>query len=157
MPAWEAALGGERGVDEVAQYVLSLSGRATISELASKGKTKYEMFCVACHGADGTGNTALGAPNLTDDTWLYGGSLTRICRIHCDRAQRHHAGPGRIPRRGQGTSTDSLHIQSFTTTVMDPITPDRLPRSQQAISVLWPSFIMAIVASGVFFSAFKSA
>ena len=78
MPAWEGALGGERGVDEVAQYVLSLSGRATISELADKGKAKYEIFCVACHGADGTGNTALGAPNLTDDTWLYGGSLTRI-------------------------------------------------------------------------------
>jgi cytochrome c oxidase cbb3-type subunit 3 len=78
MPAWEAALGGERGVDEVTQYVLGLSGRATISELADKGKVKYEMFCVACHGVDGTGNTALGAPNLTDDIWLYGGSLTRI-------------------------------------------------------------------------------
>ena len=78
MPAWEAALGGERGVDEVAQYVLSLSGRATISELADKGKVKYEMFCAACHGVDGTGNTALGAANLTDDIWLYGGSLTRI-------------------------------------------------------------------------------
>ncbi len=78
MPAWEAALGGERGVDEVTQYVLSLSGRATISELADEGKKKYDIFCVACHGADGKGNTALGAPNLTDDTWLYGGSLTRI-------------------------------------------------------------------------------
>jgi len=78
MPSWEAALGGERGVDEVTQYVLSLSGRATISELADEGKKKYEIFCVACHGADGTGNPALGAPNLTDDTWLYGGSLTRI-------------------------------------------------------------------------------
>jgi len=78
MPSWEAALGGERGVDEVTQYVLSLSGRATISELADEGKKKFEIFCVACHGADGKGNTALGAPNLTDDTWLYGGSLTRI-------------------------------------------------------------------------------
>jgi len=78
MPAWEAALGGERGVDEVAQYILSLSNRATISELADAGKKKFEIFCVACHGTDGTGNTALGAPNLTDDTWLYGASLTRI-------------------------------------------------------------------------------
>lgn len=78
MPSWEAALGGERGVDEVTQYVLSLSGRATISELADEGKKKFEIFCVACHGADGKGNTALGAPNLTNDTWLYGGSLTRI-------------------------------------------------------------------------------
>ncbi len=78
MPAWEGALGGEAGVDEVAQYVLSLSGRATISELAIKGKAKYDIFCVACHGPAGTGNTAVGAPNLTDDVWLYGGSLTRI-------------------------------------------------------------------------------
>ena len=78
MPAWEGPLGGERGVDEVAQYLLSLSGRATISELAEKGKAKYEIFCIACHGPTGTGNTALGAPNLTDDVWLYGGSLTRI-------------------------------------------------------------------------------
>ena len=66
------------GVDEVAQYLLSLSGRATIAELAEKGKAKYDTFCVACHGLEGKGNPALGAPNLTDDTWLYGGSLTRI-------------------------------------------------------------------------------
>jgi cytochrome c oxidase cbb3-type subunit 3 len=78
MPAWEGPLGGESGVDEVTQYVLSLSGRATIDELAEKGKAKYEIFCIACHGPTGTGNTALGAPNLTDDVWLYGGSLTRI-------------------------------------------------------------------------------
>jgi cytochrome c oxidase cbb3-type subunit 3 len=78
MPAWEGPLGGESGVDEVTQYVLSLSGRATIDELAERGKAKYEIFCIACHGPTGTGNTALGAPNLTDDVWLYGGSLTRI-------------------------------------------------------------------------------
>ncbi|MCP4876223.1 MAG: cytochrome-c oxidase, cbb3-type subunit III [Gammaproteobacteria bacterium] len=78
MPAWEGPLGGESGVDEVAQYLLSLSGRATIAELAEKGKAKYEVFCIACHGPTGTGNIALGAPNLTDDIWLYGGSLTRI-------------------------------------------------------------------------------
>jgi len=78
MPAWEAALGGKTGVDEVTQHVLSLSGRSTIAEMAEKGKAKYDIFCVACHGPTGTGNTALGAPNLTDDTWLYGGSINRI-------------------------------------------------------------------------------
>jgi cytochrome c oxidase cbb3-type subunit 3 len=78
MPSWEAALGGERGVDEVTQYLLSLSGRSTIAELAEKGKTKYDMFCVACHGPTGSGNPAMGAPNLTDDTWLYGASINRI-------------------------------------------------------------------------------
>ena len=78
MPSWEAALGGESGVNEVTQYILRLSGRATIDELADKVKAKYDVFCVACHGLEGKGNPALGAPNLTDDIWLYGGSITRI-------------------------------------------------------------------------------
>ena len=78
MPSWEAALGGESGVNEVTQYLLRLSNRATIDELADKGKAKYDTFCVACHGPGGKGNPALGAPNLTDDVWLYGGSITRI-------------------------------------------------------------------------------
>ena len=78
MPSWEAPLGGESGVNEVTQYLLRLSGRATIDELADQGKAKYDIFCVACHGPEGKGNPALGAPNLTDDVWLYGGSITRI-------------------------------------------------------------------------------
>ncbi len=73
MPPWEAAL-GEKGLDEMTQYVLSLSGRKHDAELAAAGKTKFDTMCVACHGMDGTGNQALGAPNLTDDNWLYGGS-----------------------------------------------------------------------------------
>jgi cytochrome c oxidase cbb3-type subunit 3 len=104
MPAWEAVLGGERGVDEVAQHVLSLSGRATISELAAQGKIKYDMFCVACHGADGTGNTALGAPNLTDNTWLYGGSLTRISEsIAVGRN-------GKMPAQGEFLGEAKVHL-----------------------------------------------
>ena len=104
MPAWEAALGGERGVDEVAQYVLSLSGRATISELAAQGKVKYDMFCIACHAADGTGNTALGAPNLTDNIWLYGGSLTRISEsIAMGRA-------GKMPAQGEFLGEAKVHL-----------------------------------------------
>lgn len=106
MPAWEAALGGERGVDEVAQYILSLSGRATISELASKGKAKFEIFCVACHGADGKGNTALGAPNLTDDTWLYGGSLTRISESVAKGRN------GKMPAQGDFLGEAKVHLLS---------------------------------------------
>jgi cytochrome c oxidase cbb3-type subunit 3 len=77
MPAWGDAL-GEAGVTQVAQYVLSLSGRSTDKDAAAAGKTRFEAMCVACHGADGTGNQALGAPNLTDGTWLYGGSPRTI-------------------------------------------------------------------------------
>ena len=104
MPAWEGPLGGERGVDEVAQYILSLSGRATISELADKGKAKFEIFCVACHGAEGKGNTALGAPNLTDDAWLYGASLTRISESIAKGRN------GRMPAQGEFLGEAKVHL-----------------------------------------------
>lgn len=73
MPPMKDAVGGEAGVKEVANYVLSLSGRPHDAALAAKGKEKFAI-CAACHGPEGKGNPALGAPNLTDNTWLYGGS-----------------------------------------------------------------------------------
>jgi cytochrome c oxidase cbb3-type subunit 3 len=78
MPAWEAALGGADGVSDMTQYVFSLSGRNVDLAAANRAAEKYQMLCVACHGADGTGNQALGAPNLTDNVWLYGSSATRV-------------------------------------------------------------------------------
>ncbi|MDH5185414.1 MAG: cytochrome-c oxidase, cbb3-type subunit III, partial [Gammaproteobacteria bacterium] len=77
MPPWGAAL-GEQGVDEVTAYVMRLSGRAVDASKASAGKTRFNMMCVACHAADGTGNQAMGGPNLTDKIWLYGGSEKAI-------------------------------------------------------------------------------
>lgn len=73
MPAWGPVL-KDQGVQEVTQYVLSLSGRATDTAAVEAGREKFQQLCVACHGADARGNPALGAPNLTDDIWLYGGS-----------------------------------------------------------------------------------
>jgi cytochrome c oxidase cbb3-type subunit 3 len=70
MPPMAAVLGDE-GVVEVVAYVQSLSGQKADAELAAAGKAGFEMVCMACHGMDGKGNPALGAPNLTDDTWLY--------------------------------------------------------------------------------------
>ncbi len=78
MPSWEAALGGEKGVEEVATYVMKLAGRSVDESLAAKGKQQFDTLCVACHMADGTGNTAMGAPNLTNNIWLYGGSPRAI-------------------------------------------------------------------------------
>jgi cytochrome c oxidase cbb3-type subunit 3 len=77
MPAWKDSL-GEQGVDEVANYVYQISGRQADPAKAAAGQQKYAMFCVACHGPEGKGMPALGAPNLTDDVWLYGGSLDVI-------------------------------------------------------------------------------
>ncbi len=78
MPAWEGPLGGEEGVNQVATYVMSLSGRKVDEELAAAGKAKFDLFCVGCHMSDGTGNVILGAPNLTENIWLYGGSPRAI-------------------------------------------------------------------------------
>ncbi len=77
MPAFADQLKADQ-ITDAAQYVLSLSGRSTAKDAIRRGETTYKTLCVACHGADGKGNVALGAPNLTDDTWLYGGGLTTI-------------------------------------------------------------------------------
>lgn len=73
MPPFGAAL-GEEGVKDVAHYVMSLSGLTHDPIRAARGKDKFATTCVACHGPEGKGNTQLGAPNLTDKTWLYGAS-----------------------------------------------------------------------------------
>lgn len=80
MPGWEAALGAQ-GVKEMTAYVLSLSGRTVDPLEAAAGKAKFAM-CSACHGMDGKGsyanNLPMGAPNLTDTVWLYGGSRKAV-------------------------------------------------------------------------------
>jgi cytochrome c oxidase cbb3-type subunit 3 len=71
MPPMAAAVGTPEDVKNVAHYVLSLSGSPHDSLRASLGKEKFGV-CAACHGMDGKGNPALGAPNLTDNIWLHG-------------------------------------------------------------------------------------
>ncbi len=78
MPPQAAAVGDATAVRNVAAYVLSLSGRPTDAVAAVRGRSLYAQTCAACHGADGTGNQALGAPDLTDRVWLYGGSEADI-------------------------------------------------------------------------------
>ena len=77
MPPMAAAVGSDKDMENVAHYVVSLSGSALDPIKASFGKEKFGA-CVACHGAAGKGNSALGAPNLSDKTWLYGGSVATI-------------------------------------------------------------------------------
>lgn len=77
MPPMGAAIGSDDDVRNVANYVLSLSNSAHDPIKAAIGKPKFAA-CAACHGADGKGNQALGAPNLTDKIWLYGGSIDTV-------------------------------------------------------------------------------
>mgnify|MGYP003408917421 FL=1 len=78
MPPLAAVLGSEQAVTETAVYVQSLSGMKVDESLASAGGKIFAGVCAACHGADGKGNAALGASNLTDNDWMYGSSLEDI-------------------------------------------------------------------------------
>lgn len=78
MPALGATIGDDAAATAVATYVQSLSGMKVDTALSSVGKAKFDVVCAACHTAAGTGNPILGAPNLTDDVWLYRPDLATI-------------------------------------------------------------------------------
>ena len=77
MPGWGAAL-GNRGVTNVAHYVLSLSQLTHDASAAAQGADQYQVYCVACHKADGRGDASLGAPDLTNGIFMYGDRLVDI-------------------------------------------------------------------------------
>ncbi len=101
MPVLGPAIGGEAGVLELTQYVRSLSGLKHDSKLAETGKAKFAV-CGGCHGADGKGMTAIGAPNLTDGIWLYGSSEETIAetirhgRTNMMPAQKERLGEAKV-------------------------------------------------------------
>lgn len=103
MPAWEGAL-GEEGVEHVTQYVLSLSGRDVDTEAAQKGAQAYATYCVSCHGPQGKGNQAIGAPDLTDDNWLYGGSPRAVAKSIAKGRQ------GNMPAHQEFLGKDKVHV-----------------------------------------------
>lgn len=80
MPSMAAAVGTAEDARNVAHYVMSLSGGPHNSIAAQSGKAKFAV-CAGCHGADGRGNTVLGAPNLTDKVWLHGWGEQPIVNI----------------------------------------------------------------------------
>lgn len=105
MPAWGETL-GEQGIKEVAAYVLTLSDRKLSeadSKLAEAGQARF-VVCAACHGAEGKGNQALGAPNLTDTIWLYGGSKATI------EETLRHGRNGAMPAWGVSLGQEKVHL-----------------------------------------------
>lgn len=105
MPPMAAAVGSAEDVKNVAQYVLSLSGSAHDSVAASLGKAKFAA-CAACHGPDGKGNQALGAPNLTDKVWLHGYGEAAIVKMVNDGKTNT------MPPQGRLLTPEQVHVLS---------------------------------------------
>ncbi len=103
MPPMGDAL-GEQGVEEVGAYVLQLAGREADAALAQAGQAKYDTFCAACHMPDGSGNAMLGAPDLTNDVWLYGGSTGAI------KASIKNGRNGQMPPHREFLGEEKSHV-----------------------------------------------
>ncbi|MBR9870147.1 MAG: cytochrome-c oxidase, cbb3-type subunit III [Gammaproteobacteria bacterium] len=91
-------------VDQVVNYVLSFSGREKDAEAAEAGAAVFAQACAACHGADGKGMHAVGAPNLTDDIWLYGSTYEWIKETVVNGRQNQ------MPAQKGRLTDDQIHI-----------------------------------------------
>jgi cytochrome c oxidase cbb3-type subunit III len=78
MPALGGAFASDAEIDQTVAYVRSLSGQQVDKALAAQGGARFTAICSACHGADGKGNALMGAPDLSDGYWLYGGDAQTI-------------------------------------------------------------------------------
>jgi cytochrome c oxidase cbb3-type subunit 3 len=105
MPALGSAIGGESDISNVAHYVLSLTGSPHNEVKAFSGKQKFAV-CAACHGVDGKGNKALGAPNLTDDYWLHGWGEAAIVNII------KHGKNNVMPAQSPMLTPEQIHVVS---------------------------------------------
>ena len=103
MPPMAAAVGTSEDVQNLAQYVLSLSGSPHDSVKAELGKSKF-VTCAACHGPDGKGMQAIGAPNLTDNIWLHGyGANSIVERITQGKVNQ-------MPAQNTLLTADQIHV-----------------------------------------------
>jgi cytochrome c oxidase cbb3-type subunit 3 len=103
MPPMAAAVGTADDVRNVANFVLSLSGSAHNSAAAQLGKPKFAV-CAACHGPEGKGMTALGAPNLTDKVWLHGwGEAAIVSMINSGKNNI-------MPAFGERLNAEQIHV-----------------------------------------------
>lgn len=103
MPPMAAAVGTAEDVRNVANFVLSLSGSPHNSVAAQLGKPKF-VVCAACHGPEGKGNPALGAPNLTDKVWLHGwGEAAIVSIINTGKTNV-------MPPFGERLSAEQIHV-----------------------------------------------
>lgn len=105
MPPMAAAVGTSEDVANLAQYVLSLSASPHDAVKATLGKEKFGA-CAACHGADGKGNIAMGAPNLTDNIWLHGWGADAVVKMINEGKNNAMPGQSRL------LNADQIHVLS---------------------------------------------
>ncbi|MEN8219404.1 MAG: cytochrome-c oxidase, cbb3-type subunit III [Pseudomonadota bacterium] len=102
--ATQNGLKSEDEVNQVTQYVLSMSDGQHDQAAAAEGEKIFKRVCFACHGMEGKGMQALGAPNLTDKIWLYGGSEAKIKESIANGRQ------GRMPAHGEFLGEAKVHL-----------------------------------------------
>jgi cytochrome c oxidase cbb3-type subunit 3 len=91
-------------VSNLTHYLLSFSGRSDDEAATEAGSKMFVTACAACHGTDGKGNQAIGAPNLTDNIWLYGGTANKITQtLNYGRA-------GVMPAQTDKLSEEKIHL-----------------------------------------------
>ena len=103
MPAWQAILGDE-GIEETAHYLMSLNKREAEPNKVLKGEQHFMTYCAACHGPDAKGQQLMGAPNLTNGIWLYGGTKEQI------KQTLRNGRNGAMPAFSNVLSEDKIHI-----------------------------------------------
>ena len=91
-------------VDDLVHHLLSFSGRSDNAEAAERGAAMYQTACAACHGADAKGMQAVGAPNLTDNVWLYGSTPKRI------KHTLLYGRAGVMPAQKERLSEEQIHL-----------------------------------------------
>ncbi|GGY63186.1 Cbb3-type cytochrome c oxidase subunit [Cellvibrio zantedeschiae] len=108
MPAWGPII-GEANVSNVVEFVLKRAGKEHDEAKAALGETVFSTNCAACHGADGKGNQQVGAPNLTDDVWLYGAATPEELPAVLRQTVRNGRG-GVMPTHAQTLKAERIHL-----------------------------------------------
>src|SRR3989344_4656792 len=106
MPAWKDSI-GEEGIRNVAGYIRTLSGLKNpegIEVDLAAGQNIFATNCAVCHGAEGKGQQAMGAPNLTDKIWLYGSSFAQV------QQTLRYGRNGKMPAQADFLGNDKVHL-----------------------------------------------